>query len=319
MKTIGFPISLKENENRRVILPEHIKLLSNPNNLYFEKGYGEPLGISDEEYLSAGSNVVSRSETLNQQIICDPKVGDAEYLEDLESEQIIFGWVHATQNKDITDKIVNQNLTAYAWEEMFYKGKHIFWENNVLAGEAAVFHAFMEYGKMPCNSKVAVIGRGNTARGAIKILDKLGAEVFQYNRRTEELLREEVGEYDVIVNCILWDVTRKDHIIYKDDLKRMKFNSMIIDVSCDENGGIETSKPTTIDNPTYIIDDVLHYVVDHTPSLFHKDFTAGVSKIIYTYLEQLMNDTLGDVLKESLIIDRGDIIDEEINLFQNRE
>jgi N5-(carboxyethyl)ornithine synthase len=73
----------------------------------------------------------------------------------------------------------------------------------------------------------------------------LGAEVVQYDRKTESMLRDEIGEYDVIVNCILWDVQRTDHIIYESDLARMKKNSMIIDVSCDRNGGIETSIPTT--------------------------------------------------------------------------
>lgn len=112
----------------------------------------------------------------------------------------------------------------------------------------------------------------------------LGAKVMQYDRRTEELLRREIGQYDVILNCILWDVMRKDHVIYREDLKRMKRNSMIIDVSCDRNGGIETSVPTTIEEPTYVVDGVLHYVVDHTPSLFYKTFTYDNSKIICPYL-----------------------------------
>lgn len=201
---------------------------------------------------------------------------------------------------------------------MFYKGCHIFRRNNELAGEAAVVHAFQCYGRMPYETSVAVIGRGNTARGAIKILNMLGAKVMQYDRRTKELLREEIGKYDVIVNCVLWDVSRKDHIIYKDDLKRMKHGSMIIDVSCDRIGGVETSIPTTIDNPTYKVEGVLHYVVDHTPALFYKTFSEDNSEVIWPYINELITGEYDETLKDSLIIKNGTVVDQEINRFQHR-
>lgn len=319
MKTIGFPISSKRNEKRRAIIPADIEKLNNPEYVYVEKGYGKDLGITDQNYEDVGCHIVERKEVLKQDIICDPKVGDAEYLEDLTVGQTIFGWVHATQNKDITDNIISSKLTAYAWEDMHKGGQHVFWRNNELAGEAAIMHAFLKYGQLPYGLKVAVIGRGNTARGAIKVLNQLGTEVTQYTRHMEALLREQIANYDVIVNCVLWDITRTDHIIYKKDLKRMKPGSMIIDISCDLNGGIETSKPTSITEPTYSVDGVLHYVVDHTPSLFFKTFTYGTSKILYPYLEELMNDTVSETLEDAMIIKNGIVIDEEINIYQGRE
>lgn len=317
MKTVGFPISHKENEYRRAIVPEHLKKIEHPERLYFEKGYGIVLGIDDSEYEACGGHVVSHEDVLAKDIICDPKIGDADYLTELKN-QTIFGWVHATQNRDITDKLLQGGLTAFAWEKMFQKGRHVFWRNNELAGEAAIMHAFQCYARMPYETKVAVIGRGNTARGAIKVLNMLGADVRQYDRRTEELLRDELGQYDVIVNCILWDVMRKDHIIYRDDLKRMKRNSMIVDVSCDRNGGIETSVPTTIENPTYMVDGVLHYVVDHTPALFHKTFTWNNSEVIWAYINELQSEKYGEVLSDALIIKDGKIVDDEIRKFQGR-
>ncbi len=318
METIGFPISRKENENRRAILPDQIIHISHPENMYFEKGYGAVLGIDDAEYEKYGCIICSHEESISKDIVCDPKVGDADYLEKLCAGQTIFGWVHATQNRDITDKLLDNGLSAYAWEKMYEGGRHVFWRNNELAGEAAVMHAFQCYAKMPYENKVAVIGRGNTARGAIKILNMLGADIIQYDRRAEELLRREIGEFDVIVNCVLWDVTRKDHIIWREDLRRMKKGSMIIDVSCDRNGGIETSIPTTIGEPTYMVDGVLHYVVDHTPAIFHKTFTRNNSEIVFPYIEQLMNGKCGTVLNDALIVKDGVIIDKEIIEFQGR-
>ena len=316
MKTIGFPISHKENEKRRTIVPDDINKLSNPRLVFVEKGYGEILGISDKEYLDAKCNVVDRNIVLQQDIICDPKIGDADYLENLKN-QIIFGWIHATQNKDITQIIVNNKLTAYAWEKMFDRGRHIFWFNNELAGEAAVINAFQCYGMLPFGLKCAVIGNGNTARGAVRVLNMLGANVIQYNRHTEKLFRDELSEYDAIVNCVLWDVNRKDHIIYTSDLKRMKKNSLIIDVSCDHDGAIESSHPTSIENPTYIVSGIMHYAVDHTPSIFYKTFSYENSALILPFVDQLMEDRESEILNNSIIIEKGIILDNEIIKYQS--
>ena len=317
MKTIGFPISHKENEKRRALVPNDLKKIVNISNLYFEKGYGLDLGYSDEDYIKAGANITDRDNVLKKDIICDPKIGDAEYLDYLKN-QTVFGWIHAVQNREITDKLISNCLTAYAWEDMYDDGRHVFWRNNEIAGEAAILHAYMCYGVFPYNTKVAVIGRGNTARGAIKTLNYMGANVMCYDRRTERLLRKEISNYDVIVNAVLWDTKRSDHILYKQDLNRMKKNSMIIDISCDKNGGIESSVPTTIDNPTYYYENVLHYVVDHTPSIFYKTATESISHEVCNYIDCFIEEKKSDILSKALIIHNGQIVDHRIIEFQKR-
>jgi N5-(carboxyethyl)ornithine synthase len=320
LKTIGFLISTKENEKRRAILPEHITSILNKNYLFFEEGYGEALGYSDEKYELAGAHVVSREEAICKDVICDPKIGDADYLSKLKEGQTIFGWVHAVQNRSITDSILNNKLTAIAWEDMFEKGRHVFWRNNELAGEAAVMHAFTLYGKVPYECNVALLGRGNIARGAYKTLTALGANVTVYDRKTESLLREEIGNYDIIVNGVLWDVHRQDHIIYRDDLSKMRKPSLIIDISCDRAGGIETSIPTTIENPVYNVDNVLHYVVDHTPALISYSVSKVLGNEVVKYLDDIIQDKIesNNVLKDAIIIEKGKIIDQRIVSFQNR-
>lgn len=320
MKTVGFPKSTKENEKRRAILPEQISLVKNKSFIYVEKGYGEELGCSDADYIEQGAHVVSKEEVLQKDVICDPKIGDADYLDNLLEGQMIFGYIHAVQNRDITDKILQRNNTAIAWEDMYEKGRHIFWRNNELAGEAAIMHAFTLYGKLPYECKVAVIGKGNIARGASRILASLGAEIVVYDRRMEELLRDEIGDFDVVVNGILWDTSRTDHIIYKEDLKKMRKNSMIVDISCDRAGGIETSIPTTIEDPIYTIDGVLHYVVDHTPSLIFRTVSKFFGQELIKYLDDIIEDKVEEnkVLKDAMIIRDGVILDQRINDFQKR-
>ena len=319
MKSIGLIISHKENEKRRALVPEDIKQLKHPEYVCIENGYGQVLGYSNDDYAQFGVQVCERAEILKKDVICDPKIGDADYLESLH-EQTIFGWVHAVQNRDITERIIAARLTSYAWEDMFDDGRHCFWRNNEIAGEAAVFHAYMCHGKFPYKTKAAVIGKGNVARGPIKTLDFMGAEVVQYDRRMEHLFRKELPNYDVIVNGVLWDTSRKDHIIYREDLKRMKKNALIIDISCDRAGGVESSIPTTIENPIYCIDGVTHYVVDHTPSLFWKTTTESLSSVFVKYADIFIEEKEHEnsVLSHCQNFEHGRILDDRINKYQNR-
>lgn len=317
MKTVGFPVSKKENELRRALIPDHLDKIRNRGQLYFEKGYGQVLGYEDEAYERYGAHMATREEVLARDIICDAKIGDAEYLDRLQN-QTIFGWGHLVQNRDITDKVLGGRLTAYVWEDMFDGGRHSFWRNNEMAGEAAIMHAFRCYGEMPYNTKVALIGRGNVAMGALKILTCLGADVTIYSRQTEGLLQRELERYNVIVNALLWDTARQDHVIYRKDLRRLQPGALIIDISCDRCGAIESCIPTTIEDPTYMVEGVMHYVVDHTPSLFYKTASKGISEEVSKYIDQLIEDRPEEVLKNALAVKEGVIIDQRINAFQKR-
>ena len=315
---MGFPISHKENEKRRTLIPKDLRKAEFNGQLYIETHYGDIIGIPDEEYESVGCHVCSREEVLSQEIICDPKIGDADYLGELREGTTLFGWVHATENPEITDLLIDRKLSAFAWEKMYDSGRHVFWRNNELAGIAAVLHAFECYGRLPCGLKVAVLGRGNTARGAVKVLNWFGADVVQYSRSMENLFKREIGRYDVLVNCILWDTSRKDHILYRSDRGRMRKDALIIDVSCDRCGGIETTIPTTIEHPIYYVDGICHYAVDHTPSLYYKTFSFMNSRVILPYVKQLLAGKCGKVLKEAMIFRDGKILDPEILQYQNR-
>lgn len=317
MKTIGFVASKKENEYRRAIILDDIKDIKNKEFLYFEEGYGKNLGFSDEDIIKSGCNILSKEKIYDCDIICDPKIGDSEYLDRLKNKTV-FGWIHATQNYNITQKFVDNKLTGYAWEKMFEGNRHVFENNNQIAGEAAILHAMTLYGNTFENLRIAVLGKGNTSKGAQNIIKKFTSNIKVYDSKMETEFKNEISNYDVIVNCILWDVNRKDHIIYKNDLKKLKKDCLIIDISCDRNGGIETSFPTTIDNPVYQIDGITHYVVDHTPSLLYKKASISISNEVKKYLDFLIEEKENIILNDALIIKDGIIIDNEINVFQKR-
>lgn len=318
MKTVGFVISKKENEKRRALLPNHIKNIKNKNYIFIEKGYGELMGISDDEYQKEGANVCSRDEAMSKDVIVDPKIGDAEYLESLKDGSVLFGWLHLVQNKTLTDLCIKKRFSTFCWENMFEGQKHVFYRNNQIAGEAAVFHAFECYGKSPEGLNVAVLGNGNVAKGAIKVLNQLGAHVRVYDKDEEETFKKEFFKYDALVNAILWDTNRKDHIIYDDDMKRMKENSLLIDISCDHDGGFESSHPTTFDDPMYKYNGVYHYAVDHVPSIFFRDSSDSISLEISKYIDYIIEGKENITLSNALDIKNGEILNKKIITHQGR-
>ena len=89
MKTLGLPISHKENEKRRALVPEDLIKVKNAGQIFIENGYGDVLGFTDEDYIRLGDKVATREEVLKKDIICDPKIGDAEYLNILNGQTIL--------------------------------------------------------------------------------------------------------------------------------------------------------------------------------------------------------------------------------------
>ncbi len=120
-----------------------------------------------EEYLSRGAKILSREEILNKcDIICDPKAGDAEYLEDLQEGRTIFGWVHPHVCENVKNLLLKKHFEVYAWEEMMEDGMQVFYRNNEFAGEAAVNHGCQCCGILPEGKKAAVIGKREHCAGS---------------------------------------------------------------------------------------------------------------------------------------------------------
>lgn len=316
MKTVGFLISHKNNERRRGLIPGDLKNIENVEQLYFEMGYGESVGYSDQDYEKFGAHIVSREEVLSCDVLVDVKLGDADYLDQLKGPKILCGWAHAVQNIDFTSSVLNAGHSIIAWEEIFENGRYIFYRNREVAGEAAILHGFRFSGKMPYDTKVAIIGNGQTGKGAFRILAGLGAEVDIYARKNEAQFRQNMADYDVLVNCVMWDTHRTDRLIYREDLKRLKRGTLIIDVSCDPHLEIETSHPTTIDDPVYEVDGVIHYAVDNTPAMYPVTITSILSSAFSRYVDTLVTGKYPESIQNAVVINQGHIIDQNIADFR---
>ena len=318
MRTLGFLISHKDNEKRRALLPRDLLNVRHNEQIYIEKGYGKTLRIEDSDYEIFNAHVVERQEIYKCDCLIDVKLGDCDFLPYIDDEKTLIGWAHALQKTDFTTECIKHRHTVLAWEDIYQNGRYIFYRNRELAGEAGVMQAFLYLGRMPYECRVAILGNGQTARGAMRILHGLGATVDVYNRKLENLFKEKMYEYDVIVNCVLWDTSRNDHIINKEDLKKFRPGTMIIDISCDPGMTIETARATKFSDPVYEIDGVIHYEVDNTPAMFPYTVSEILSRNFSTYLDGIIEGNPAKEINDAIVIDKGKILDEKIIEYRKR-
>ena len=196
--------SQKEDERRLPIHPDHLMRLPHEirKQLIFEKGYGKPFRMDDDEIASLSGGLASRSEILTdigRAIIAKPVLTD---LEELKEEGVLWGYPHCAQQSDVTQSAIDRKLTLIAFEDMFVwspsgrQGRHTFYKNNELAGYSAILHAMQlkgidgHYGNQ---RKVIIFSFGAVSRGAIYALKAHGfRDITICIQRPDHEVREEV-------------------------------------------------------------------------------------------------------------------------------
>ena len=345
-----FKLSFKENEKRLPIHPNDIELIdpSVLSQLYFEEGYGLDYGYKDEQLMSWGCNLTTREELYKKEIIILPKPVAAD-LEQMQEGGILCGWTHAVQQRDITDLAIEKKLTLVAWEEMFDKTKpreesHIFYRNNELAGYAGVLH-YLELkgddGWYGTDKKVVVFGHGSVSKGAITAFMGRGIyDITVYTKRpvnevsnrsrgveykniNDGTVSEDLLGADIIFNGVLQDVNNPLMFIKTPgELNSLKNNTGIIDISCDKGMGFYFAEPTSFENPTIDLGrGITYYSVDHTPTYLWNAATSEISKALLPYLNIIVDPKWwesSEVIRNSIDIRNGHIVNQKINKFQNR-
>lgn len=350
MKTGIFKTSLKEDERRIPIHPDHIAKISSNilKSLIFEKDYGVDYGYSDKQLSLLGCKFDTRD---NLFTTCDILILPKPVLSDLiqmKDGQVLCGWTHAVQQREIVDIAISKKLTLLAWEEMNYATNneklHIFSRNNELAGYAAVLH-YLElagidghYGK---RKKVVVIGYGSVSKGAIYALQGRGFNnIIVYTQRPTHLisnknpdvwyknmnddsLREELQTADIIVNGVLQNVNNPLTFISNvDELEQLKRNTAIIDISCDKGMGFYFAQPTTFKSPLiYLSRGIQYYSVDHTPTYLWNAASREISNALCPYLHDIIDPAKWEsnlTVINSIDIYNGIINNQNIIKFQKR-
>lgn len=339
---IGVLKEIKNNEYRVAAIPDTVAvLIKKGHKVYVEHDAGLGSGFSDEDYQKEGA-IITDCNTIwnNSDIIYKVKEILPDEYKYLREGLIIFTYLHSNAHLEMTKELLKSKIVGIAYEDIVDKnGKFpLLSPMSELAGKGGLLAA-LYYGQAIHGGTgvlfnrvsgvetpiITIIGCGYSGMGAAEIASGLGNRVrildvgkgimdeaktklpanveFLFSNRTN--LLKCLKDTDVLMNCILWDKTRKDHLVYKEDLKLMKKGSMIIDVACDDNGAIETCRSTTHDDPIYYEENILHYCVDNIPSAFSRTASILLSNATLPYVLQVANKGCEKALKENKFLLKG--------------
>ncbi len=338
---IGVLKEVKDNEYRVAAVPATVEeIVRHGHTVYVEAGAGMGSGFSDAEYEAAGA-VIADCETVWQKSELYYKVKELfpQEYKWMASDKILFTYIHSNAHPEETDVLLDSRVSAVAYEDVQDENGRfpMLRPMSELAGKGG-FLAALHYmqavnggpGKLLANVAgverpvITCLGCGNIGTGVAELACGLGNEVrildvnmdvmleakrylpnvsFMISNRTnlEKCLRES----DVIVNGIQWAKERKDHIIYREDLKLMKRGSMIVDVACDDEGAVETCRSTTHDDPVFYEEGVLHYCVDNIPSAFSQTASITLANATLPYLLQMADKGFKKAIKDDPLLRKG--------------
>ena len=360
--------SAKENEYRLPLHPEHLPLLDADlrARITLEHGYGARFGVSDEALGDHVAGFASRAEILaGSEVVLLPKPQHADVAA-LGPGQVLWGWPHCVQDRELTQLAIDRRLTLIAFEAMNHwtrdggVGLHVFHKNNELAGYCSVLHALQlagltgDYGR---RLTAVVIGFGATARGAVTALNAHGVHevvvltnravaavgspihsvvIRQFDQepdgehlsqviteRGREPLAAFLAERDIVVNCTLQDPAKPLVYLKTTDLAPFRAGSVIVDVSCDLGMGFSWARPTTFEEPAFMVgDNVLYYAVDHSPSYLWRSATWENSNALIPFLRPMLEGAnawdADETLSRAIEIRDGHVVNPAILAFQGR-
>ncbi len=289
---IGLLKENKANEGRVALLPTHVRqLVEDGHSVMVQSGAGMASGYPDAKYVAAGAAIALDRETVFDKCELLVKVKELTAVEYplLRCNHIVVANLHTANDRPLTDALLSSGCTAISIEECHEFGSTNCTTAGEIAALEAVHHALRPYGgpgrhfanRFGERGLIAlVMGIGRTGLGVIRVLSGLGVTVFAYNR---DRARREAAQLDypnvrfepirnlhvmlpvadLIFNCTLWQKGSTDHLIRREDLKRLTPTAMLVDVSCDPAGAIETSRPTSWDNPVYEVNGIRHWCVDN--------------------------------------------------------
>jgi alanine dehydrogenase len=340
---IGVPREIKKNEHRVSITPAAVDaLVSRGHQIIIETQAGAGSGISDADYTSAGANLAPDARTVygKAEMILKVKELFPQEFDLLREGQIIFTYIHSANNPEETQALLDKKVVAIAYEDVETDDGRcpLLTPMSEIAGEVGllmgVYHMFTTSGGSGIliggavgsePAKVAILGAGNVGLGAARYAIGLGADVILLDIDLERLrdvrqtmlpgiktvylnqynVRQILPGIDLLINAVKWPPQSDEHIVTREMLKLMKTDSLIVDISCDPAGAIETCTPTSHDQPTYVIDGIRHYCVDNLPSAVAKTASDALSNASLSYVLNIADKGWLQAIREDNALRRG--------------
>jgi len=294
-------------ERRVALLPEEVKeLIKADHRVFAEKGLGEGIYISDEDYRMAGAVVSDRLTVMSQPIVVKLKAPLPEEFE-LLGDNLLFCMLHAEQNPHYLEALRERNVASITMELVRNEAQERLVECTQISGEQGMLMAFNLAEKSPAECNVLVLGYGAIASGALKVANGLGANVKILRKREYPHMSSFIKNKDIIVNGIEWPKEKrlqKEYLITKDMLALLNKGAIVLDLSVDYPNPIETCHPTFLDDPVYTVSGIKHIGLYGYPGKAPLSSASRYSKQILPLVLEIASTSLEDLpkhLKDAIV------------------
>ena len=360
---VGVPTEIKQDEYRVSITPAGVRELSAAGHeVLVQAGAGEGSAIGDGDYVAQGARIVADAEAVfaEAELVVKVKEPQPEEVTRLEPRHTLFTYLHLAPDPELTDGLLDSGATCIAYETVTDDagGLPLLAPMSEVAGKIATqagAHALQRplggrgllLGGVPgvAVGRVMVIGGGVVGRNAARVAAGLGAEVFVYDRSIDCLreldalfagrvstcyassleIERRLPEVDLVIGAVLVKGARAPRVIERGQLSLIRKRAVLVDVSIDQGGCFENSRPTTHTEPTYEVDGITHYCVANMPGAVPVTSTGALTNATLPYVLRLAKQGASAALgadpgfAAGLNVAAGQLTNEAVATAQNRE
>jgi alanine dehydrogenase len=340
---VGIPKEIKPSEYRVPILPVGAETLTEAGHgVIVQEGAGLGSGIFDEEYVKAGAEVVHNPEELysSADMIVKVKEPMPEEYDLIREGLVIFTYFHFAANEELTKEMLARKAVCVAYETIQTDNGSLplLTPMSEVAGRMAIQEGakYLEKpmmgrgillggvpGVAPAN--VVILGGGIVGTNAAKVAAGFGAQVTIMDINLDRLrylddimpknvmtlmsdahnIRDKIKEADLLIGAVLLPGSRTPRLVTRDMVKTMKPGAVIVDVSVDQGGCVETTRPTTHSEPTFLEHDVVHYCVTNIPGAVGRTSSHALANVTLSYVLELANKGWKRAMRENPALLRG--------------
>jgi len=347
---IGVPAEVKNNEHRVGLTPESVKILSDlGHQLFVQSNAGHAIGFTNQLYESSGAQIIDSAADVFKlsDLIIKVKEPVESELQFLRKDLALFTYLHLAGDPKQAKKLLETGVTGIAYETVTADDGSLplLAPMSAIAGQLGVvvgsYHLLKPNdgrGTLLSNLDpriVTVIGAGVAGKEAIakakanhahvKIIDlnkskledlksEFGEEGMEYIISTPDAIKAAISESDIVIGSVYVVGKEAPKVVTREMIKEMTEGSVLVDISIDQGGCFESSKPTNHDNPTFIENGVLHYCVTNMPGAVPLSATTALNKATLPFIKELANKGIKQALSENnhlmngLNIQNGEII-----------
>lgn len=340
---IGVPKEIKDNENRVALTPAGVaELAHHGHQLLVERGAGSGSGFADDEYLAAGAELAETHEEVFARAAMIMKVKEpiAPEYPLLREGQLLFTYLHLAAEEALTHALVEQKVTAIAYEtvQLADRSLPLLTPMSEVAGRMAVQVGahYLEkthggrgqlLGGVPGvrPSNVVIVGGGVVGTNAAQMALGMGAQVTILEKSADRMrylsevlhgnlvtvmsnrqnMAHAASYADLLIGAVLIPGAKAPRLVSESMVRAMRPGAVVVDVAIDQGGCIETARPTSHSDPTYLVDGVIHYCVTNMPGAVPRTSTYALSNVTLPYAQKLADQGFDAAIRGDAALARG--------------